>query len=144
MMDDRDLASVNKVAVGLNDCVVQVLQKNDLVSETKQLMDFATSAEWIEVVENGNRQEVADALGAGIDPMSQRLLGTLGTDVSVSMPIEMIEWIKDTTVLWVKNKGAGHTTTEAAVIESTKVFKLKKEIAEMRSYYDKQVQNYAK
>lgn len=59
------------------------------------------------------------------------------------MPIEMIEWIKDSTILWVKNKGAGHTTTEKAVIESTKVFKLKKEISEMRDYYDKQVRQYA-
>jgi hypothetical protein len=47
------------------------------------------------------------------------LLGVIGTDVTVTMPIEMIEWIKDTTVLWIKNKGAGHTTTEAAVLEST-------------------------
>jgi len=60
------------------------------------------------------------------------------------MPIEMIEWIKDTTILWIKNKGAGHTTTEAAVIESSRIFKLNKEIAEMRDYYDRQVKNYAK
>lgn len=53
------------------------------------------------------------------------------------MPIEMLEWVIDSTTLWVKNKGAGHTTTEAAVIESGKVDKLKKEIRELRDYYDK-------
>lgn len=125
MMDAKNLTNVNNVLLGLNDCVVDVLQRNKIVSETKKLMDFATSSEWISTVENGNRQEIVDALGAGIDPMSQRLLGTLGTDVSVTMPIEMIEWIKDTTILWIKNKGAGHTTTEAAVIESSRIFKLK-------------------
>jgi len=59
------------------------------------------------------------------------------------MPIEMVDWIKETTLLWVKNKGAGHTTTEAAIVEQSKVFKLRKEISEMRDYYDKQVKNYA-
>lgn len=67
-----------------------------------------------------------------------------GSDVAVTMPIEMIEWIKDSTILWIKNKGAGHTTTEAAVIESSRIFKLNREIAEMRDYYDRQVKNYAK
>ena len=76
--------------------------------------------------------------------MSEKLLGVNGDDLAVTMPIEMIEWIKDTTVLWIKNKGAGHTTTEAAVIESTAIFRLKQEIAEMRDYYDQQVQNYAR
>lgn len=34
------------------------------------------------------------------------------------MPTEMIEWIKDTTILWVKNKGAGNSTTEEEVSNS--------------------------
>jgi len=53
------------------------------------------------------------------------------------MPHEMIEWFKDSTTLWIKNRGAGHTTTEAAVKEASTVFKLRREIAELRDYYDK-------
>ena len=65
-----------------------------------------------------------------IDPMTQKLMGAYGQDIAGAMPIEMINWIKDTTILWIKNKGAGNTTTEAAVIESTTSFKLKKQLSE--------------
>jgi hypothetical protein len=45
-----------------------------------------------------------------------KILGAPGADIAATMPMEMIDWIRDTTILWFKNKGAGQTTTEAAVL----------------------------
>jgi len=137
MMDVKGLANVNKVIISLNDCMVETLKNNKIVEPTKKFMDFMTSQNWIDTVENGTRQEVIDALGNGMDPLTSKLMDAYGSDVAVTMPIEMIEWIKDTTILWIKNKGAGHTTTEDAILKSSQVFKLKKELAEMRDYYDR-------
>jgi len=64
-------------------------------------------------------------------------------DVAVTMPIEMLDWIRDTTTLWIKNKGAGHTTTESEVLNDSQISRLNQEINEMRDYYNNQVKNYA-
>jgi len=70
MMEDKGLQRVTDVVVGLNDCLLNVLAANDIVDETKHLMDFATSKQWIKTAETGTRQELIDTLGAGIDPMT--------------------------------------------------------------------------
>jgi len=44
-----------------------------------------------------------------------KILHAPGTEVVKSMPYEMTEWIRDTTSLWIKNKGAGSTTTEEEI-----------------------------
>lgn len=44
--------------------------------------------------------------------MTLKVMGIPGEAFVKSMSYEMGEWIKDTTLLWIKNKGAGHTTTE--------------------------------
>lgn len=123
--------------------MIDVIRKNNIIDETKTFMDFLTSEQWVETAEDGTRQEVIDALGPGIDGLTGKLINQYGADIAVGMPLEMIQWIRDSTLLWVKNKGAGNTTTEAAVVEASQVFKLKREISEMRDYYDKQVKNYA-
>jgi hypothetical protein len=38
-----------------------------------------------------------------------------GAKVVRSMPSEMIEWIKSSTILWVKNKGAGNSILEGEI-----------------------------
>jgi len=48
------------------------------------------------------------------------MLGAPGAEVVKSMPYEMAEWIRDTTSLWVKNKGAGSTTTEEEIANAEK------------------------
>ena len=39
-------------------------------------------------------------------------MGIEGKDFVQTMSFEMSNWIKDTSLLWIKNKGAGQTTTE--------------------------------
>jgi len=48
----------------------------------------------------------------------------------------MLDWARDTTTLWIKNKGAGHTTTESDVLEESQILRLNNEINEMRDYYN--------
>lgn len=43
-----------------------------------------------------------------------------GPDLVAAMPAEMIWWIKDGTILWLKNKGAGNPTTEDEVMSEQK------------------------
>lgn len=69
-------------------------------------------------------------------------MGVYGPDMAVSLPIEMLQWVKDTTVLWVKNKGAGHAMSEEVAIEQNQVQQLNQQIREMRAYYDQQVKKY--
>lgn len=116
-MEGSGMESINDVVSGLNECFINELWEAGIIDETKEMMDFATSKEWIETVEYGSRQEVIDTLGTGIDSMTQKMLGIIGSDVSITMPVEMIDWIKASTILWIKNKGAGNSMTEGLVIE---------------------------
>jgi len=44
-------------------------------------------------------------------------MGISGQDFVASMSQEMAQWIKDTSILWVKNKGAGQKTSEKAIAQ---------------------------
>ena len=99
-------------------------------------MDFVTSPQWVDMVEQGTNQQIVSAFGEGIDGLSSKLLNAYGADVAVSMPIEMVEWIKDSTILWIKNKGAGPSTNEATVLEQSTIARLTKEMTEIRDFYD--------
>ena len=55
MMESKGLSNVNNVVIGLNDCMVETIKNNKIADETKQLMDFITSSEWISTVEDGTR-----------------------------------------------------------------------------------------
>jgi len=56
------------------------------------------------------------------------------------MPYEMAEWIRDTTSLWVKNKGAGSTTTEEEIENSEKA----EEMQKLKAYYQEKIDALAK
>jgi len=57
MMEERGFVNVNKVVIGLNECMVDVIRTNNIVDETKQFMNFLTGNEWFELIEEGTRQE---------------------------------------------------------------------------------------
>jgi hypothetical protein len=48
----------------------------------------------------------------------------------------MSQWIKDTTILWIRNRGAGNTTTEYEVLQLHQQEKHKKEILELKKNYE--------
>jgi len=47
--------------------------------------------------------------------MTAKIMGITGQQFVESMSYEMGNWIKDTSLLWIKNKGAGQTTTEGEI-----------------------------
>jgi hypothetical protein len=98
-------------------CFSEVVSKNDLGNELKAMMDYVLSEEWVEIVEGGNKQEFEVEFAASIDPLTTKLMDLSGEQFVASMSFEMGNWVKDTTILWIKNKGAGNTTTEAEVIK---------------------------
>lgn len=67
-------------------------------------------------MEHGTKQEFIDSFGDAISPVTEKLMKVYGPDVVGAMPAEMIWWIKDSTTLWFKNKGAGNPTTEDEVL----------------------------
>ena len=71
-------------------------------------MKFLNSEEWLDIVENKGKQDFINMLGNAIDPLTKKILdGAYGTDIAFSMPTDMHSWIKDSTVLWIKNSGGG-------------------------------------
>jgi len=58
-------------------------------------------------------------------------MGISGEQFVASMSFEMGNWVKDTTILWIKNKGAGNTTTEAEVIKREEKKQLDKQIKQI-------------
>lgn len=137
MMEANGFQNVNNVLIQSNDCIIEVIKNNNIIDETKNFMNFLISEDWLEIVDNGTHQEVLDALGEGMDGLTGKLLNQYGADIAVQMPIEMIDWIKDSTRLWVRDGGAGHTTNEATVIEESKIHRLERELNEQRDFYDK-------
>ena len=78
-------------------------------------MEYTSSNEWIETAQFANRDILVKKLGKAANPLTTKLMKADGTRVVETMPYEMIEWIRDSTVLWIKNKGSGSPTTEAEI-----------------------------
>jgi len=119
-MEDNS-AFFNQFIIKMNDSILAALKDMGLVQESKQLFDFLSSDEWINIIEMGTNQQVIDNFGAAIDPLTNKLMGVYGPDLMVSLPVEMIQWIKDTSILFIKNKGGGNATTEESVITQNQV-----------------------
>lgn len=84
-------------------CFMKTLQDNGVEREAGELLTYLGSDEWIKVVESGTKQEFIDEFGDAIDPLTEKLLGAYGPDIVMQMPTEMHTWIKDSTILWIKN-----------------------------------------
>ena len=121
------------------ECWIETITDMDIVDEAGSLMSYMTSPEWIRVVEYGTKQEFIDALGDAVDPLSYKIMNAYGPDIIAVMPSEMHQWIKDTTILWVKNKGAGNTVTEEDIINDTNTLSNRNSIAEIKTFYDEKI-----
>lgn len=51
------------------------------------------------------------------------------------MPYEMSEWIRDSTSLWIKNKGAGSSTTEEEIQGQNQ----NDEMTKLKEYYEEKI-----
>jgi hypothetical protein len=71
--------------------------------------------QWVNIIEDGSKEQYETELAAAIDPLVNKVMGITGEAFVQSMSYEMALWIKDTSLLWIKNKGAGQSTTEAEI-----------------------------
>jgi hypothetical protein len=56
------------------------------------------------------------------------------------MSYEMNNWIKDTSLLWIKNKGGGVTTTEAEVETLRAEDRHERELKNLAQYYEEKLE----
>jgi len=110
-----------------------------VAGEAGNFMDYVWSDEWIRTVELGTKQEFIDALGSAIDPLASQLMGAYGPDVVGAMPTEMHQWIKDTTILWIKNKGAGNAITENDILNDASTIANRNSLNEVKAYYEEKI-----
>ena len=104
-------------------------------AETKDFMEYTSSSAWIETAQFANRDVLVKKLGKAADPLTKKLMKADGEKVVETMPYEMIEWIRDSTVLWIKNKGSGSPTTEAEIKGAGKA----DEKAKLKQYYESKI-----
>ena len=102
-------------------------------------MSYLGSDEWIKTVEHGTKQEFIDNLGDAIDPITEKVMGAYGPDVIGGMPSEMHQWIKDSTILWIKNKGSGNVVTEDDIINDVNTLSKRNSIKEIKNFYEEKI-----
>jgi len=119
--------------------------KYDIQDETKDFFTFLSSDEWLTTAEFDNESDFNKKLGAAVDPLSQKVMNAKGEQLVEQMPVQMTDWIRDSSLLWIKNKGAGSPTTEEAQNSKDSKAQLKalrdkyeKKIAEMEKESKKQ------
>jgi len=100
---------------GASECVSNLVNENGIGEEVKHMFDRFMSDQWITVIENGSKDEYESELAIAINPIADKIVGITGEQFVDSMSFELRQWIKDTSLLWIKNKGGGQTTTEAEV-----------------------------
>jgi len=130
---------MQKIMGDIMDCWVSILNSNGVSTDAGNLMNYLYSDEWIKVVENGTKQEFVDGLGDAIDPLTNKMMQAYGPDVVGAMPTEMHQWIKDTTILWIKNKGAGNAITENDIINDANTIANRNSLKEVKAYYEEKI-----
>lgn len=83
----------------------------------KHFFDKIFDDKWVMIVENGSKEQYEAELADAIGPMVSTIMGITGEQFVETMSYEMNNWVKDTSLLWIKNKGGGVTTTEAEINE---------------------------
>jgi len=124
--DGQDASQVFiKVLKDTNQCAVDIVKRYKLQEEVKQVLKYTFSEEWLKIAQHASNDDFNQHLGDAIEPLLRKLTNSNlnGKDFMSSMSLEVRQWIKDTSLVWVKNKGAGSTTT----INEVEIEKLKKE-----------------
>jgi len=102
-------------------------------------MEYMSTDEWFDICQRGTKQEFIDAFGDKIDPITQKVMEVYGPDLVAAMPAEMIWWIKDGTILWLKNKGAGNPTTEDEVLSEQQKLERRGQLNALKDLYEDRI-----
>ena len=120
-------------------CVFDEIEANGVSKESADLMNFMMSDQWIDIAEYGTKQEFTDYLGDAVDPLTSKLMDAYGPDIIGSMPTEMHQWIRDSTILWIKNQGAGSSTTELEILNDKANLNNRSSVKEVKAYYESKI-----
>ena len=63
-------------------------------------------------MENGTHEEVVAHVGEMISPLTLKIFGAEGHAVVQYLTEEMVQWLRDTAILWVINYGQADLTQE--------------------------------
>ena len=63
-------------------------------------------------MENGTHEEVVAHVGEMISPLTLKIFGAEGHEVVQFLTPEMVQWLRDTAILWVINYGQADLTQE--------------------------------
>lgn len=96
--------------------------------------------EFFDICERGTKQEFIDAFGEKIDPITEKIMGTYGLDFVTVMPVQMIWWIQDSTILFFKNKGAGNPTTEQEIISEQKKLERRGQLNALKELFEGRIE----
>jgi hypothetical protein len=131
---------VIKLLTEVNECVSGLVSENGMDREMKHFFDSVFSDKWIMIVENGSKEKYEQELALAIDPLVDKVMGITGEQFVESMSYEMSSWIKDTSLLWIKNKGAGQTTTEAEINNLRQEDRHERDLKNLAQYYEEKLQ----
>jgi hypothetical protein len=68
-------------------------------------------------------------------------MNAYGPDFVTVLPAQMIWWIKDGTILWLKNNGAGSTTTEDEVISEQKKLERRGQLNALKELFEDRIES---
>ena len=81
-------------------------------------------------------------MGQALDPLTTKLLGTAGESVAKGMSKDLIDWMRESALLWVKqgggewkDDGSDSKSRSLAVVDQTS-------LDEMRQKYNLRINNY--
>lgn len=97
-----------------NEYLVELIEKYGLVEEAKSIEGYINNEKWFDIIENGSDEDFNTYLGEAIDPLTRRVFNLPGYPFVETLSNELRGWIKDTSILWVKNKGVGRAPDEYA------------------------------
>jgi len=103
---------VTLVMADINECAMNIVYKYDLSDEIKAFFESTGTADFIEVMESGTTDEIRAYLAEMLEGLAIKIFGVGGEQVVALLSDDMIEWIKHTSILWLKNMGASDLTYE--------------------------------
>jgi hypothetical protein len=121
--------------------VATIFKDYDIIEDMQDLLEYMSTEKFLDICERGTKQEFIDAFGNKIDPISQKLMNAYGPDFVSVMPAQMIWWIKDGTLLWLKNKGAGNPTTEEEVMSEQKKLERRGQLNTLKELFEDRIEN---
>ena len=109
--EDKNPGTVlNNILHDMNEATLNIIYKYNIQDETKVVLEDITSPQYMNVIETGTHDEIKEHLAKVIDPLTDKILNAKGSEITATFPHDMVEWIKMTSIVWIKNGGQDDLT----------------------------------